>query len=64
MRWMLRITGAQTDKDLGLQKLKITAEKGHYMLPYARLLLAVAALRSKDRPQAKSYWPGSRTSFL
>ncbi len=53
VRWFLRITGAQTDKDSGLAKLKITAEKGHYLLPYARLLLAVAALREKKPEQAK-----------
>jgi len=54
MRLLLRITGAQTDKEAGLQKLRITAEKGHYLLPYARLLLAVAALRDKQREQARS----------
>jgi len=63
MRWMLRITGAETDKELGLQKLAITAEKGHYMLPYARLLLAVAALRSKDRPRAESLLAGLAHEF-
>ena len=53
MRWLLRITGAQTDREAGLQKLRITAEKGHYLLPYARLLLAVAALRDHQRDQAR-----------
>ena len=53
MRWLLRMTGAQTDKDAGLQKLKITAEKGHYLLPYARLLLAVAAIRDHKPEQAR-----------
>jgi hypothetical protein len=36
MRWLLRIYGAQTDKDEGIRKLALTAEKGHYLLPYAR----------------------------
>ena len=53
MRWMLRITGAQTDKEAGLQKLKITAEKGHFLLPYARLLLAVAAIRDNQKDRAR-----------
>ena len=53
MRWILRITGAQTDRDAGLQKLRITAEKGHFLLPYARLLLAVAAIRDKHPEQAR-----------
>lgn len=49
VRWLLRLTGAQTDKQVGIEKLRITAEKGRYLLPYARLLLAVAALRDGDR---------------
>jgi hypothetical protein len=53
VRWFLRIGGAQTDKAAGLDKLRITAEKGHYLLPYARLLLAVAALRDNDRKRAR-----------
>ncbi len=53
VRWLLRAGGAQTDKDLGLEKLRITAEKGRYLLPYARLLLAVAALRDNDTAHAR-----------
>jgi hypothetical protein len=54
VRWILQMGGAQTDKEKGIQNLRLTAEKGHYLVPYARLLLAVAALRNKDRGQAKS----------
>ncbi len=63
VRWFLRMTGAQTDRELGLQKLRLTAEKGHYLLPYARLLLAVAALRDKDLSQAKTLLAGLATEF-
>ncbi len=54
VRWFLRVTGAQTDKETGLQKLRITAAKGHYLLPYARMLLAVAALRDHQTDQART----------
>lgn len=54
MRWFLRIAGAETDRELGLQKLRLTAEKGHYLKPYAMLLLAVAALRDRDRDRARA----------
>src|SRR5208283_4475010 len=53
VRWMLRMTGAQTDKEEGVQRLRLTADKGHYLAPFARLLLAVAALRDKDRQTAR-----------
>ena len=54
MRWVLRITGAQTDKEEGVQRLRLTADKGHYLAPFARLLLAVAALRDKDPQTART----------
>jgi hypothetical protein len=53
VRWFLQLNGAETDRDRGIQNLRLTAEKGHYLCPYARLLLAVAALRNKDRTQAR-----------
>jgi hypothetical protein len=53
LRWLLRATGAETDQQLGIEKMHLTADKGHYLLPFARLLLAVAALRNKDRAQAR-----------
>lgn len=58
VRWFLHMTGAQTDKETGLQKLRITAAKGHYLLPYARMLLAVAALRDKQHEQARNLLEG------
>ncbi len=55
MRWMLRLGGAETDKERGIQNLRVAAEKGHYLLPYARVMLAVAALRDGDRKLARRY---------
>jgi hypothetical protein len=63
VRWALRIYGAQTDKDLGIQKLRLTAEKGHYLLPFAQLMLAVAALRDKDQNQARELLAGLARQF-
>jgi len=53
VRWFLSLGGAQVDREKGIQDLRLTAEKGHYLSPYARLLLAVAALRNKDMAQAR-----------
>lgn len=52
VRWFLKMDGAETDRDRGIHDLTLTAEKGRYLSPYARLLLAVAALRNKDLPKA------------
>ena len=53
IRWLLTLTGNQTDRDEGLARLKLTAEKGHLLKPFARLLQAVAALRDGDKQQAQ-----------
>jgi len=63
VRWFLRLTGARTDKEEGLAKLRLTAQRGHYLAPYARLLLAVAALRDHDRTQARSLLTGLADEF-
>jgi len=63
VRWLLRLGGAETDKAAGLEKLQVVAEKGHYMLPYARLLLAVAALRDNNRDQARQLLQGLAREF-
>ncbi len=54
LRWLLRLGGSQTDKEEGIRRVRITAEKGHYLRPFARLLVAVAALRDKDSATAKN----------
>jgi hypothetical protein len=63
LRWALRMYGAETDKDQGLQKLRLTSEKGHYLLPFAQLLLAVAALRDKNSDQARELLAGLVRQF-
>jgi len=63
IRWFLRLGGAETDKSQGIDKLKLTAQKGHYFAPYARLLLSVAALRDKDRNTARELLEGLSREF-
>jgi len=53
VRWILHMSGSQTDKDTGIEKLRLTAEKGRYFGPYAKLLLAVADLRDKNVAHAR-----------
>jgi len=53
IRWILGFTGAATNKDEGIRLLRITASKGHYLAPFARMMLAVAALRDNHPKEAK-----------
>jgi hypothetical protein len=63
LRWVLHMTGSQTDKQEGIERLRLTADKGHYLAPFARLLLAVAALRDKDRQTARMLLAALATEF-
>jgi hypothetical protein len=63
LRWLLRAGGAQTDKTAGLEKIRLTAERGHYLQPYARVLLAVAALRDKNPGRAREILTDLSTEF-
>jgi hypothetical protein len=63
VRWMLQLGGAQTDRERGIENLRLTAEKGTYLCPYARLLLAVAALRNKDTAKARDLLSGLAREF-
>ncbi len=63
VRWLLRLGGGETNKALGLEKLRLAAEKGHYLAPFARLLLAVAALRDRHDDQARGLLDGLCRDF-
>ena len=54
IRWVLQISGCENDRQEGIEKLRLTAEKGRLFAPFAKLLLAVAALRDKDRGTARA----------
>lgn len=53
VRWLLRVSGAETSRETGIADLTRTAEHGHLLEPYARVLLAVAALRDKNLARAR-----------
>lgn len=53
VRAMLWLTGARMDREKGIEQLRKTAQHGHYLEPFAKLLLAVAAVRDHDRAKAR-----------
>jgi hypothetical protein len=53
LRVLLRLTGSQVDREAGLEKLQKTALQGYYLEPFAKLLLAVAALRDGHPEKAR-----------
>jgi hypothetical protein len=63
VRALLWITGSQVDRQKGIENLQMTAQKGHYLEPFAKLLLAVAALRDNNRPLARELLSGLHNRF-
>ncbi len=63
VRWLLSLGGFSADKRQGIRELEWTAEKGRYLAPFARLLLAVAYLRENDGPRARSMLELLRDAF-
>ncbi len=63
VRWILRLGGLPADKQGGIADLQTTAEHGHYLAPFARILLAIAYVREKDKPRALQLLAGLRLEF-
>jgi len=52
-RFFLGLVGIHGDKSAGIRQLEIAAERGHYLRPFAKILLAMAALREKKPEVAR-----------
>ena len=53
LRWVLSWTGAGTNRAEGIRLLQVTASQWHYLAPFARMMLAVADIRSGQPQQAR-----------
>ena len=63
VRWILRIGGVNGDKKAGISELELTAQRGHYLAPFARILLAIAYVREKDRAHAREVLASLKEDF-
>ena len=63
VRWFLQLGGMQTDKQQGIADLQKAAAHGNLLAPFARLLLAVAALRDKNTAKACDLLHGLASSY-
>jgi hypothetical protein len=53
-RFVLGFAGIHGDKQAGIRQLTIAAERGHYLRPFAKIMLALAALREKKTDVART----------
>jgi hypothetical protein len=63
VRWVLRLGGLPADKEGGLADLQKTADQGHYLAPFARILLAIAYVREKQNSRALTLLSGLQREF-
>jgi hypothetical protein len=63
IRWLVRLGGISADKQKGISDLQLTAERGRYLAPFARILLAIAYVREKNKPKARELLVGLRDEF-
>jgi len=63
MRWILRVGGLGGDKAAGIAELKTVSTQGHYLAPFARMLLAIAYVRENDKTSAIDMLSGLRRQF-
>ena len=62
-RWLLRMGGLPGDKQGGIADLQTTAQNGHYLKPFARILLAIAYVRDKNKTRALELLVALRSQF-
>ena len=63
VRWILHMGGLPSDKQGGIADLQATAAHGHYLAPFARILLSIAYVREKDKSRALQLLTGLRQEF-
>jgi len=63
VRWLMRLGGVSGDKKVGISELQLTAQRGRYLAPFARILLAIAYVRDEDKARAREILVSLRTDF-
>jgi tetratricopeptide (TPR) repeat protein len=53
-KFFLGVVGIHGDKEAGIHQIEITADHGHYLAPFAKIMLALAALCEKKPEVART----------
>jgi hypothetical protein len=62
-RFLIRFGGFRGDRALGMRQLELTAAGGHYLRPYAKLTLGLAAMREKQWDLARAQFEQLTAEF-
>lgn len=63
IRWLVRLGGVQGDKQAGIKELQLVAAHGHYLAPFADILLAIAYVREHDKQHARELLANLRDEY-
>jgi len=63
VRWLLRVGGVSGDKARGIAELQTTADNGRLLAPFARILLAIAYVRDRDKERARGMLQSLQRDF-
>lgn len=63
IRWLVRLGGVSGDKQAGIRELQVTADRGQYLAPFARILLAIAYVRDKEKARARELLVALQNDF-
>jgi hypothetical protein len=63
VRWLVRLGGVSGDKQAGITELRLVADRGHYLAPFANILLAIAYVRDHDKPRARELLASLQVQF-
>jgi hypothetical protein len=63
LRFFLTLRGDQTSKEEGIRLMRLTSERGHFLAPFARMMLAVAELKDNHPQQARDLLLGLAREF-
>ncbi|MBI3698595.1 MAG: tetratricopeptide repeat protein [Acidobacteria bacterium] len=53
VRWLIHFDDVKGSKEVGIQNLELVARSGHYLKPFAKILLAIVYLREKKPREAE-----------
>ncbi len=62
-RFFLSLGGIHGSRSLGMRQLKMAADDGHYLRPFAKVMLALAALREKQPGMARQLFSELHAQF-
>ena len=63
LRWFVHFDGVNGSKDTGIQNLQLVARSGHYLRPFAKILLAMVYLREKQPHETQNLLASLTTEY-